>query len=47
MRSMSAIPVAPEMGIAFSRQSFSPLYCFGLCDAVIMTLASQPSFELA
>ena len=47
MRSMSAMPVAPEIGTALARQSLRPLYCFGLCEAVIITLASQPSFALA
>ena len=38
--SMSLIPVAPEIGTAFARQSLQPFHSFVLWEAVIITLPS-------
>jgi len=37
MSRMSEMPASPLNGNASLRTSFIPLYCFGLCDAVIWT----------
>ena len=47
MRSMSAMPVSPEMGTACARQSLKPFHSAGLCEAVIITEPSAPSEPLA
>ena len=40
---MSEMPSSPLSGSASRRTIFMPLYCFGLCDAVIWTPPSWPS----
>ena len=45
--SMSLMPVAPEIGTAFALQSLQPFHSFVLCEAVIMTDPSAPSFAFA
>ena len=37
------MPASPLSGNASRRTIFMPLYCFGLCDAVICTPPSCPS----
>ena len=47
MRSMSAMPVAPEIGTACARHSLKPFHSAGLCEAVIMIEPSAPSEPFA
>ena len=47
IRSMSLMPVAPEIGTALARQSLQPFHSFVLWDAVIITLPSALSEALA
>ncbi len=42
MSRMSEMPASPLSGNAPWRTSFTPLYCFGLCDAVICAPPSKP-----
>ena len=44
---MSLMPVAPEIGTAFARQSLQPFHSFVLWLAVIITLPSALSEALA
>ena len=37
------MPASPTSGEAPARTILMPLYCFGLCDAVICTPPSSPS----
>ena len=46
-RSMSLIPVAPDMGTAFALHSLQPFHSFVLCEAVIITEPSALSFAFA
>ena len=47
MRSMSLMPVAPEIGTAPARQSLQPFHSLVLCEAVIITLPSALRREFA
>ena len=42
MSRMSEMPASPLSGNACARTSFMPLYCFGLCEAVIIAPPSKP-----
>ena len=44
---MSEMPASPERGNASRRTSFMPVYCFGLCEAVIWAPPSSPSRHTA
>ena len=45
--SIASMPVGPLIGMAPSRQIFMPFHSPGLCDAVIMMLASAPRLPFA
>ena len=44
---ISLSPSSPLSGNAAFRTIFTPLYCFGLCDAVTITPPSSSSFATA
>lgn len=44
---ISLRPMSPLSGLASLATSLMPLYCFGLCDAVIWAPPSSPSRHTA
>ena len=47
MSRMSPMPASPLSGSASARTILMPLYCSGLCDAVICAPPSSPSLTTA